>query len=242
MRSLYSWPVFPTNLETPIIRSLSIQFILQALIDAFSKLKELRSFPPLKGVHIKEELQTISKALEKIYLFSIENPISQKGGFVDKICFYSETLMKASQVKEPELFSSLEEVRKEILTFKSKMMVWNKLPTSYPLEEMLQELLQLSLHISKYLRSFFEALIPFLREARSDENVLVYLIEKKDLLNRDLGERCIEELLQSFFPAGHDQLRAVIYEGYTRRGFSAFFSAVEPLIDAVQWEMSCTLS
>jgi hypothetical protein len=221
---------------------LSIQFILQALIDAFFKLKELKSFPPLKGVHIKEELQTTSKALEKLYLFSIENPISQRGGFVDKICFYSETLMKASQIREPELFVSLEEVRKEMLIFKSKMMVWNKLPTSYPLEEMLQELLQLGSHVFEHLRSFFGALVPFLREARSDENVLVYLIEKKEMLNQDLGKRCIEELLQSFFPAGHDQLRAVIYEGYTRRGFSAFFAEVEPLIDAVQWEMSCTLS
>lgn len=239
MRSLYPWPVFPTNLETPIARSLSIQFILQALIDAFSKIKELGSSPPLKGVHIKEELQTTSKALEKIYILSLENPMSQKAGVVDKICFYSEILMKASQIKEPELFSSLEEVRKEMLTFKSKMMVWKKLPSSFSLEEMLQQLLQLNLHIFEHLRSFFQALVPFLREARSDENVLVYLIEKREVLNQDLGKRCIEELLQSFFPAGHDQLRAVIYEGYTRRGFSAFFTKVEPLINAVQWEMSC---
>lgn len=240
MRSLYPWPVFPTNLETPIARSLSIQFILQALTDAFFKIKQLQVSHPLKGTHLKDDLQAISKVLEKIYPLSLENPMSQKSGVIDKICFYSEILMRVSQIKEPELFSVLEEVRKEMLTFKSKMMIWKKLCTSYPLEEMLQQLTRLSSHIFEHLKSFFKALVPFLKEARSDENVLIYLIENKEVLNQDLGQRCIEELLQSFFPAGHDQLRAVIYEGYTRRGFSAFFTKVEPLINAVQWEMPCT--
>ena len=64
----------------------------------------------------------------------------------------------------------------------------------------------------------FDALVPFLFDVRFDENVLVYLIENKDKLNSLLGKRRIEDLLQNFFPAGHDELRTVIHEGYTRRG------------------------
>ncbi|MBU6445974.1 MAG: hypothetical protein KGQ49_01075, partial [Verrucomicrobia bacterium] len=141
--------------------------------------------------------------------------------------------------KEPEIFLIVEEMRKELLIFRSKMLMWKKLSESYPLEEMLQQLLQLTSRLYQSLQAFFQTLVPFLREARSDENVLVCLIENKTALNEDLGPKCIEELLQSFFPAGHDQLRAVIYEGYTRRGFSEFFSKVEPLIDELHWETAC---
>lgn len=222
MRSLNSWSVFPPNLEPPFVRSLCLQFILQTLIDAFECLQKPI---PLKGVHIRKELEGLEK--------------SQMNTFLDKLCFYSDSLIQISQIKDPELFISLEEIRKELLTFRSKLLVWKKLSASYPLEEMLEQLMQLNSHLYRHLRTYFLALIPFLKEARSDENVLVCLIEKKQMLNRDLGPKCIEEILQSFFPAGHDQLRAVIYEGYTRRGFSDFFSKVEPLIDELHWEMPC---
>lgn len=239
MRSLYSWPIFPSNLEPPVARSLSIQFILQALIDAFHWIQELKMSNSLKGVNTKEEIGSIYNELEKTFLFSLENPLSQRGGLLDKICFYSEILLQASQIKETELIFVFEDLRKEILVFKTKLMIWKKLSSKYPLEEILEQLMQLKRRFFQNFQTFFKALTPFLKEARSDENVLVYLIENKEELNRNLGPKCIEELLQSFFPAGHDQLRAVIYEGYTRRGFNAFFSTVEPLIDEVQWETSC---
>ncbi len=239
MRSLNPWPVFPSNLEAPVARSLSIQFILQALIEGFTQIADLETSDLLKGIHLKEEIKSISRKLEKFYLFSLENPLSQKGGVLDNLCFYSEILMKASQIKESDMVLVMEEMRKSILLFKSKMMVWEKMPASYSLNEMLEQLMQLYSSLLSHLCRFFSALTPFLKEARSDENVLIYLIENKKRLNQFLGPKCIEEMLQSFFPAGYDQLRAVIFEGYTRRGFSAFLGTVEPLIDEVQWEMPC---
>ncbi|MBX7067341.1 MAG: hypothetical protein K1X28_08930 [Parachlamydiales bacterium] len=239
MRSLNPWPVFPPNLEPPLARSLSIQFILTSLIDGFAFILKLQHSTPLKGGYIRKEVEALYQELQKILLFSLEEPMSQTGGFIDKLCFYSDILIQASQIKEPELFPVLEEIRKELLTFRSKMLVWKKLSASYPLEEMLEQLMQLTSHLFEHLRSYFRALVPFLRETRSDENLLIFLIENKQRLNRDLGPHCIEELLQSFFPAGHDQLRAVIYEGYTRRGFSEYFTAVEPLINELHWEAPC---
>lgn len=239
MRSLNPWPVFPSKLEAPVARSLSIQFIMQTLIDGFELLEDLEGANAIKGNNIREEIKKISIELEKFYLFSLENPMSQRGGVLDSLCFYSEILMKASQVKDPELVLVMEEMRKAILLVKSKLMIWKKIAASYILEEIPSLLKQLYGTLFELMNRFFTAFIPFLKEARSDENVLIYLIEKRTKLNKHLGPKCIEELLQSFFPAGHDQLRAVIYEGYTRRGFSAFLSAVEPLIDEVQWEIQC---
>lgn len=241
MRSLNPWPVFPPNLEPPVARSLSIQFILQALNDAFAIVHELQTVTPLQlqGVNLKEEINSVSKELEKVYLFSLENPFAQTGSVLDKLCFYSEILLQASHVTEPEVTIVMEEIRKSILIVKSQMMVWKKMPTRYPLREMLEQLTELYSDLLQKLRRFFKVLSPFLKEARSDENVLIYLIEHKNQLNGYLGERHIEELLQSFFPAGHDQLRAAIHEGYTRRGFTAFLSSIEPLIDAIQWETPC---
>lgn len=86
-----------------------------------------------------------------------------------------------------------------------------------------------------HMPRLFETLLPFLFEARFDENLLVYLIENKEKLNGSLGTGRIEQLLQNFFPEGHDQLRTVIHEGYARRGFTQFLASIEPLIEAVKW-------
>ncbi|MDE3048150.1 MAG: hypothetical protein KGI83_07390, partial [Verrucomicrobiota bacterium] len=102
MQSLNPWPVFLSNLEPFLARSLSIQLILKALTDAFAFVKNLAASPPLKGEHIRKEVETIHHELEHLVLFSVENPIAQQGGLIDKIYFYSDVLIQISQVKEPE--------------------------------------------------------------------------------------------------------------------------------------------
>lgn len=166
----------------------------------------------------------------------MENPISQKASALDKLCFYCENLLQASRIDEPEIPLILEEMRSLILKIRSRMFSWKKMLD--PLDQILELLLDLYTNLNQRLQRFFKALKIFLKEARSDENVLVFLIENKDKLNYFLGERHIEEMLQSFFPAGHAQLRAAIIEGYTRRGFTPFLAKVEPLIDAIEWDMT----
>ena len=241
MRSLNPWPIFPSNLEIPVIRSLILQFIIQGLMDAFDRVQEFYqaiSFQ-LQGANFEEELACIAKELEKILLFSLENPFAQKGSILDKLCFYSEILIQASHLNDEEIPGSLDEMRKSIMIIKSKMRVWKKMKPPFPLETVRKDFSALHSLLVQKLRAFFNGLASFLKEARSDENVLIQLIEKRERLNRSLGKRRIEKLLQSFFPAGHSQLRAVIHEGYTRRGFTKFLAKVEPLIDAIEWETPC---
>ncbi len=235
MRSLNPWPIFPSNLDPPIARSLSIQFILQGLMDSFDLLNHLKEVTPrqLQPAKFKEQTSLISKELEKFLLFSLENPFSQKGSVLDKLCFYCEILLQASHVSENEIPVILEEMRNSILRVKAQIITCKKGPLT------LDPLVHLYHSLHEALRRFFSALCPYLKEARSDENVLIFLIEHKERLNASLGLRRIEELLQSFFPSGHAQLRAAIYEGYTRRGFTTFLSSVEPLIDAIEWETPC---
>lgn len=236
MRSLHPWPIFPFNIEPPIARSLSIQFILQELIASFELLDYLHEITPLQiqGANLKEEIACISKQLEKFLLFSLENPLAQRGSVLDKLCFYCENLLQASRITETEIPMLLEEMRNMVLKMRSRMSIWKKM--LIPLDQILALLFELYADLYRKLCQFFKALTTYLKEARSDENVLVYLIENKDRMNKYLGERYIEEMLQSFFPAGHAQLRAAVIEGYTRRGFNTFLAKVEPLIDAIEWE------
>jgi hypothetical protein len=239
MRSLNPWPIFPSNLDPPVARSLSIQFILQGVIDSFTLLTHLRNVTShqLIGKNLKEELNCISREMEKILLFSLDNPFVQKSSLFDKLCFYSEILIQASHIRDNEMLLVLEEMRNAILIVRSKMLGWKKLAGN--IEPIRSSLYELYDDLFGKLVRFFTALSRFLKEARSDENVLIYLIEKKDKLNESLGLRHIEDLLQSFFPAGHAQLRAAIFEGYTRRGFTTFLASVESLIDAIEWETPC---
>lgn len=241
MRSLTPWPTFPKNLDLPVIRSLSLQFITQTLMGAFDNLQELYqtiSFQ-LQGANFEEELICILKELEKIVLFSLENPFPQRTSVLDKLCFYSEILVQASALNDNEIPQILDDMKKNIMQVRSKITTWKKMKPPFPLENVRTELIALHLFLMKKLREFFGALASFLKEARSDENVLIQLIEHKNKLNASLGKRCIEKLLQSFFPQGHSQLRAVIHEGYTRRGFTKFLSKAEPLIDAIEWDTPC---
>lgn len=236
MRSLNPWPIFPSNLDPPVARSLSIQFILQAVLDCFPLLQDLRKNTPhhLKNFPLQDAILAISRELEDFLRLSLENPFAQKGSVLDKLCFYSEILLQSSHVKESEVPNLLEEMRNLILKTKSKMIVCRK-----TVEEVQTQFMELYDHLFEKLCSFFDAFAPFLKEARYDENVLIYLIENKDRFNTYVGARKIEDLLQSFFPAGHSQLRAAILEGFTRRGFTTFLASVEPLIDAIEWDTPC---
>ena len=90
------------------------------------------------------------------------------------------------------------------------------------------------------ISSIFSLLLPFLFEARSDENVLIKLLELKNVLECALGLGTIQAVLRTFFPEGHDHLRTLIHEGLTRRNFTPFLSEKESLIDSIEWETTCS--
>src|SRR3990167_1372384 len=113
MRSLYPWPLFPPNLEPPAARSLSLQLILQ---------EWLTSFKVIGKIQILQNINEMTIELEKLLLFSLENPFTKKAGTLDKLCFYLEELFRPSQVNERDLsISNLDQMRDTILSFRAKM-------------------------------------------------------------------------------------------------------------------------
>lgn len=206
MRSFYPWPLFPVHLERSVARSLSLQFVLQELLRGFKLIEDSRSL----------EVVT-SKDAEKFLLLSLDSPFSQKGGVLDKLCFYSEILLQ----DHTGALDVLEEMRGLVLKLCGRKKGFQK-----------SEWLLLLKRLYADFGRFFNALEKALYEARSDENVLVFLMENKAQINQYLGEHTLENLLGHFFPEGRDQLRAVLYEGFSRRGFSCFFNQIEPLVDS----------
>lgn len=218
MRNGYPSPVFSPDLDRPTTRSLSLLFTLQELLTAFELVEQLQ-----KG-------GDSSKILKELHSCGIEEaPLAQRGGAMGKLCFYSEILLQASEVSEDNISIIIGEMQSAIfklMRVRSQEKIMKYLPTFH--EELLQK-----------LRNLFQALFPFFLEERTNENVLMVLLEKKESFNYFLGPRTIEELFRSFFPLGIEELRIVLHEGYSRRGFENFYAERESLIDALEWEPPC---
>lgn len=88
------------------------------------------------------------------------------------------------------------------------------------------------------LYSFFFALIPFLFQSRTDENILLRLIENRERLNHKFGQNTVEKILLSFSPLGFTHVKTIISEGLLRRGFRSFLAEKEHLLDTFE---ICTL-
>lgn len=232
MRSFTPWPFFPPALEPPAARSLSLLFILKEWVACFQAVEQLKGEPnpPIDGA-------SILKRLEKLLSFSIENPLAQKGGLLDRLCFYSDILIQASKIADATLAELVEEMEQSIFRLRTKLVQAKKIPL--PSNQILIGLDTLYAFLEKKLLGYFSALTPYLQEARTDENVLIHLIEQKETFNHFLGPRVIEELLRRFFPTGQPHLRAVICEGFTRRGFASFFAEKETIIEELEWEVPC---
>ena len=227
MRSLHPWPSFPPDLDPPAARSLSLLFVLQEFLSSFQLVERMENAAP-------EGILGISSHLDKFLLFSLDNPFSQKGGALDKLCFYCEILIQASKVSDETILVVLEEMRNSVMKIRTKLNFWKKnIPTRSQLH---LEFTELYSNLHNHLYSFYSSLHSFLKESRTDENILLYLIEHRSEFNLYLGAKTIENLLNGFFPAGPHELRAAICEGYTRRGFAAFYAQQEPLLDALEWE------
>lgn len=182
MRGLHltASPFFPIDLNLPIARSLTLQFILQ----------EFLALCELAWNYKTENIQ------------------------FDKLCFYCQSLLKASHKSNNEILVVLEEMRHAHFMANAN---------------------SLSIDLQPRLQQFFKSLSPYLEEMRFDENVIAYLIEHRQRFNHYLGTCSIEKLLKSFFPAGHTEMQAVLFEGYIRRGFLSFFAQMEPLVNALEW-------
>ena len=209
------WLHFPPNLHPPAVRSLSLMFILEELKKRFEQVRKFQ-----------ETEESLTEEMSQF--LSLNHSYPQMGMFPDKLCFYCDILLQASKIKSHSLRDELDEMRASILQFRSQRILHRQIPTAPFFSALHQKLC-----------SFFIKLVPFLHEARTDENILLTLIEQRHVFNRHLGLETIEKLLQNFSPSGHAHLKALISEGFIRRGFSSFLAEKEHLIEEIEWENAC---
>lgn len=220
---------------------MSFLFLLKEFEEGFETLLSLQKFcaSKLQGAHLADELEEVVRSLNKIQIFSFDNPFIHKGGLLDILYFYLEILLQASTTIEESILMIVEEMRRIVLRFRSKLISWKKTPALHPLDFILENCLETYRELIEKMKQFFHSLTPNFHESRTDENILIYLVEHREKLNSYLGERTIENLLKDVSRNGFSHLRTAICEGFVRRGFETFYNEKEPLLDALEqeWEM-----
>lgn len=236
MRSLNPWPLFPSPLSSRAGASLSLQFLLQELVSFLRWLNEVETRKQ------EESPQTVYLNLEKILLFSLEHPLSQQGGFLDKLSFYANILLaNSSDGEDADILTYLKIIEESVLEFRNELFHRAK-RADLSLEIIEKTWKRLIQTAEQNLKQLFYDLFSFFQEFCQDENVLFLLIEQKELLNQYLGHETVERVLARLFPGGASALRETLYHGYARRGFLDFYSRNEELIQSVDWKDACPLS
>jgi hypothetical protein len=240
MRSLYPWPLFPSDLDSRATRSLSLQLSIQEWIATFHCI----------GVVEKKtaEPHLLIDEVQKLLLFSLDSPFSVKPGTVDKLCFYIHKLQDSYHkvVKEQRTESLLDQLEENLLSLRAHLNGWKRGPVEP--SHLVDTVHTASARLRNTLIDFFHALLPFFEEAKMDENVLFYLIENQANLNAILQSpknrktssdlpaiASLEHLFSHLYPSGPAHLRAILYEGYTRRGFTEFYAQHKTVIESIEW-------
>jgi len=242
MRSLYPWPLFPSDVDSRATRSLSLQLSIQEWLASFDCLTMLEKKP--------SEPHRLDVDVQKLLLSSLDSPFSAKPGTLDKLCFYLHKLLASSTVtsKSPKPSNTealLDKMHDELLSFRNQINTWKRAPSSTDI--IVKAVTELCISLRRTLLQFFDALLPFFEEARADENVLFYLIEHKLEINKNLQQtyiadlsrprsQTIEHLLSHLYPSGPAHLRTILWEGYTRRGFTEFYAQHKTVIESLDWQ------
>lgn len=233
MRSLYPWPLLPTDIDSRATRSLSLQLAIQEWISTFDCLRALEKNRP--------EPHALADAIQKILLSSMECPFSTKPGTLDKLCFHLHKLLANSTLtgKSAKLSPTdalLDQMQNAILDFRGQINAW-KYAASSP-ASISSAVQTLCATLRGKLMEFFDALFPFFEEARQDENVLFFLIERKAEINHILRASrptTLEHIFSRLYPTGPTYLHTILQEGYTKRGFSEFYAQHKTLIESIAW-------
>lgn len=221
----------PSHLPSPTKRSLSLLFLLQNILDLFSLLD-------LSQECAKRHLSSLAlpQELKEHLLLSIEDPSPQFESILTKLCFYFDILLQASKLEGISVLHELQEIRLFIIKVRSCVISARSSIATTSIFECANTHLPSFYQTAKKL---FFSLLPFLEEVKTDENILLYLLEHKNTFNQQLGDKTIESLFHRFFPLGRAYFEAVIYEGLSRRGFESFFMKKAHLIDQLAWEELC---
>ena len=234
MRSLYPWPLLPPDLDARASRSLSLQLCVQEWICAFDCIAELEERT--------ENPHALADTVQKLLLFALDSIFSAKPGTLDKLACYLNKLLanstltcKSPKTNETEIL--LDQAHDDTLAFWNTLIAWKRAYS--PMSPLQGTVRQLCETLRNTLLSFFEALFPFFEEAKCDENVLFFLIERQSKINHIFQyaspRKSLEDLFRRLYPTGPTHLRTILAEGYTRRGFGEFYAQHKTVIESIEW-------
>jgi hypothetical protein len=193
----------------------------------------LATFDAIAALEVSE-LYLLTDAVQKLLLFSLDSPFSVKPGTLDKLCFYLHKLLESSVILSP-IESLLNQMEEYLLALRAKLYAWKRGPVEPShISEVVNDVCS---QLRQKLLEFFNALLPFFEEAKADENVVFYLIERQAPINNILqhDKSSIEHLFSHLYPSGPAHLRTILYEGYTRRGFTEFYAQHKTMIESIEW-------
>lgn len=160
----------------------------------------------------------LSGGIEKLYPDLVEGMPVLKLGILRKLCFYCEALLEHSD-KGEDLLHALDELQLSAARARRK-------------HDAASELYQ-------KLRAFFPLLYANIQECKECEAPLFTLLELRKTFNFHLGEETIEQLLEKLF-SSPQEMRQTIAQGFSQRGFDAFYKQNKSLFEGVTWKPSAT--
>lgn len=214
------------QIEKGASKGLCLEFILLEYSKALALSDQLDDSNP------KECL----KILEKLFADPLNTSIMVEPGILDKLCFYCEALVQTSKTGET-LLGAMDELRNSVALPRSLLArQMRAIPTS---SQNMGDLLQ---KIQDELRAFFDQLVPIFQDSLDCEAALFALLELRFTLNRYLGDQTVENFLQQLFPAGPEDLRQTISNGFSKRGFGDFCQRHETLFETLAWPQPVTIA
>lgn len=238
MKPFYPRLTIATHLTLKTPHALTLLFILEDVINAIEHVHQLELFCSQKRSSdpLSLLLFRLGNLLQNLLVCSLPQGFVNQGDFLNKLCIYSEILLKSTKSKDLQLLLLLEQMKETVCKTRPRFVMTDSMED---FDELCQNLLESCKFLHSSLISFMTLLIPFLKTVKSDETVLMYLVEKKESLNKYLGNHWVEHLIRFFFsdhlPLFHDTLKS----GFLNRGFEAFYREKKELIQQVENDIAC---
>ncbi len=210
-----------SNLDKGAAKGLCLEFILHEYAKALKIAAGLTHATPDDAL----------SDLEKLFTDSYNTTVLQQPGVLDKLCFYCEALVQTSKIGE-NLLDAIDELRTVVAKPRAQL-ARSLRSTPHSGSPVTTD----SFHaIHQQLQAFFPRLLPIIKECSDSESALFSLLELRETLNRHLGEKTVENLLQNLFPEGPQTLRQTLSDGFSRRGFCDFCQRHEALFKGLTWQ------
>ena len=208
-----------SNLDKGAAKGLCLEFILHEYAKALQIAVRLDS----------ASASDVLSDLEKLFADSMNTSVLQQPGTLDKLCFYCEALVQTSKTGE-NLLDAIDDLRTAV---------------SFPRVYLTRALRSIPngpaynadnfRALYRQLQAFFSQLLPIFEECSDSESALFSLLEQREILNRHLGEKTVENLLQKLFPEGPHVFRQALSNGFSKRGFCDFCQRHEALFEGLTW-------